>query len=827
MVAKLSTWQIYGVFMADIKHRNSIRIATTTMEREAEAIEAIKTRELLYNRNNKTLGIILEDEDGVKYRQIVSGLVDEVNITKNEKYETKLKEDIIIDSVTTQADHEGVDWKSQSKIAETDAANTVLLLFKQDNENNLPAVIGGEILEVGPGIFGHYQVSLTQTGSRLIKGATTYAKKAKFVLAMYNGERYYGIKFKSELAANIYFAGWQSVDESLLAPAYTEYEDSDLSDIIELDDDSDTGTQVVEYKFLTYKDLNWEFIGDKAPDFNGNPTTSGAGVDTMYDWGNGLTMYPYQGNKSEVRIETRWQSVVISGTDALVWKVVVDHDGADLTMYVKNWIGNRSCNLVLYADDGNGNPIYKTVQNQYIAAGAQGNSNSGLQRGVEVTFTNLQKGTYWIRQGDGGQATQVEYYTVSVFQDFSENAGSWDNGRSNIDFDLGDGLMITTDQDITYNEGTRFNNTGYFTVSGRASVSAPLATLKVVGPCTITVGVSRYGSNESNFRITETLDTKSEGWNKSVSEQLEDNSITYVTYKYEGPHGTIKDIYFINETNGCYWYNVNVDYPDLNGQGDIIAQLILGLGDTGEDGSPHIIRLNGTITRASLITIAQSIRDNSNKQIVLDLSKCTMEAGYEDWGADDGDQYGRCLNSLFHNCVGLREFYFPHNVTATGAGTFQNCSFLRKLVLNPEMLYVGGKETWAFSNNAWLAGCRMKTLLLPKSVKGLGSYWAADSNLINVYIEEGSAFLQQGNVIYRPGCHWCCFPNTKEDLRFFLTDDMYNYWYNLQQDSHAQTFSGLGASEDKTQNFFIHVGCYLRDHIEHWDGIIEELDYQA
>ena len=53
--------------MADKKHRNPIRIATTTQAREADAINALLSRELLYNRNNKTLGIVLEDEEGNKY----------------------------------------------------------------------------------------------------------------------------------------------------------------------------------------------------------------------------------------------------------------------------------------------------------------------------------------------------------------------------------------------------------------------------------------------------------------------------------------------------------------------------------------------------------------------------------------------------------------------------------------------------------------------------------------------------------------------------------------------------------------------------------------
>ena len=221
--------------MADKKHRNPIRIATTTQAREADAINALLSRELLYNRNNKTLGIVLEDEEGNKYRQIVSGLVDEVNITKNENNETKLKEDIIIDTVTTQADHNGIDWKSQYKIAETSAERTIILLCAKNTEGatNI-GVIGGEILEVGEGIYGHYKISLTPAGSGLLLGATTFEQKAVLVRAKYNGTYYYGIKFKSTVPVNIYFAGWDHFPEGADAPLYTSYNDADLSEIIEL-----------------------------------------------------------------------------------------------------------------------------------------------------------------------------------------------------------------------------------------------------------------------------------------------------------------------------------------------------------------------------------------------------------------------------------------------------------------------------------------------------------------------------------------------------------------------------------------------------------------
>ena len=245
--------------MADKKHRNPIRIATTTQAREADAINALLSRELLYNRNNKTLGIVLEDEEGNKYRQqIASCLVDEVNITKNENNETKLKEDIVINTVTTQADHNGIDWKSQYKIAETSAERTIILLCTKNTEGatNI-GVIGGEILEVGEGIYGHYKISLTPTGSGLLLGATTFEQKAALVRAKYNGTYYYGIKFKSTVPANIYFAGWDHFPDGASAPPYTSYSDADLSEIVELKDDTSGGVTTTIELSVTVDDWAW------------------------------------------------------------------------------------------------------------------------------------------------------------------------------------------------------------------------------------------------------------------------------------------------------------------------------------------------------------------------------------------------------------------------------------------------------------------------------------------------------------------------------------------------------------------------------------------
>lgn len=632
--------------MADKKHRNPIRIATTTQAREADAINALLSRELLYNRNNKTLGIVLEDEEGNKYRQqIVSGLVDEVNITKNENNETKLKEDIIIDSVTTQADHKGVDWKSQYKIAETTPERTVILLCKQDTDSKTDmGVIGGEVLEVGAGVFGHYQISLTSTGSRLIKGATTFNKKARLVLAKYNGTYYYGIKFKSAASANIYFAGWSKISDGLSAPLYTTYNDGDLSEVIELDDDSDTGTEVLD--FLLHNNVTWEFTGDQGSYKNGLPNPG-------WDWGNGLT-------NTDANIVSYW--------------------------YPKNAILN----------------------------------NSG--------FLQFQSSSYG-NDGSGGSLK-----------------------------------------------------------------------LKVIDGCTVKVGFVSVSSSAS-YRAA-ILD---EDFNILAEASNGNSYIKEVSYTYEGD--SEKTFLIGNRDGAVRFLYVKLEYTSSNKVFDIIDKLP----DTGEDGSPHIIRLSGEISKDAILKIAASL-DDPTKQIVLDLSKCTMESQYVDWTADAD------LRSAFSGCVSLREFYYPMNVTSSGDSTFKNCSFLRKVVFNNEMKRIGGNySVWSWENNAVFAGARIKTLFIPKSVNEFGGYPFSYSNIVNLFIEEGSTLLTPINTAFG---QWNTWVAVKESLRLRVPQSIYAVAKNTNT-----TFQGYGANGDGINT--ISKSCKISDHIALWDGDYESIDYTA
>lgn len=815
--------------MADKKHRNSIRIATTTQERESEAISVLLSRELLYNRNNKTLGIVLEDEEGNKYRQIVSGLVDEVNITKNENYETKLKEDIIIDSVTTQADHKGVDWKSQYKIAETTPERTVILLCKQDTDSKTDmGVIGGEVLEVGAGVFGHYQISLTSTGSRLIKGATTFDKKARLVLAKYNGTYYYGIKFKSAAPANIYFAGWSKIPDGLSAPLYTTYNDGDLSEVIELDDDSDTGTEVIDYEFLSYDDITWEFF--IAP-YIRNVQTSSA------------QYYPSQSNVTR-RTDFYGVGTVPFGTGYAHNERYYGLHWYDNVNYTYNGVTLTASHAITFGGDNRGNYLqqgsaglagYISIPGNdkgeigfYVYNSTNSTRNIRLfniksdrhigdQIGnpVEVPaytlqwvmFTDLPAGEYYWRQSG-----TFRYYSVyESYNNVTETIRdpSWNQNGDNNGYSLTNGLRITSSKATSWYEDTLAGNAGYIEFAERGGQTDPAMTLTVLGKAFIKVGFASVDGNNSNIRISETLDTSDEKWSSSVSvDNASTTSIKECVYDYNSGLG---EVYIMNENSPVRIFYVEIDYDNNISDGSYIYEIINSLPDTGEDGSPHIIRLSGEITKTAILKIATSL-DDPTKQVILDLSKCTMESQYVDWTADTD------LHSAFANCVSLREFYYPMNVTSSGGNTFKNCSFLRKVVFNNEMKRIGGNDSvWSWENNAMFAGARIKTLFIPKSVNKFGGYPFSYSNIVNLFIEEGSVLLTPINTAFG---QWNTWVAVKESLRLRVPQSIYDVVKNYNT-----TFEGYGADGDGVNT--ISANCKIADHVSLWDGDYESIDYTA
>ena len=424
-----------------------------------------------------------------------------------------------------------------------------------------------------------------------------------------------------------------------------------------------------------------------------------------------------------------------------------------------------------------------------------------------VMFTDLPAGEYYWRQSG-----TFRYYSVyESYNNVTETIRdpSWNQNGDNNGYSLTNGLRITSSKATSWYEDTLAGNAGYIEFAERGGQTDPAMTLTVLGKAFIKVGFASVDGNNSNIRISETLDTSDEKWSSSVSvDNASTTSIKECIYDYNSGLG---EVYIMNENSPVRIFYVEIDYDNNISDGSYIYEIINSLPDTGEDGSPHIIRLSGEITKTAILKIATSL-DDPTKQVILDLSKCTMEAQYVDWTADTE------LHSAFANCVSLREFYYPMNVTSSGGNTFKNCSFLRKVVFNNEMKRIGGNDSvWSWENNAMFAGARIKTLFIPKSVNKFGGYPFSYSNIVNLFIEEGSVLLTPINTAFG---QWNTWVAVKESLRLRVPQSIYDVAKNTNT-----TFEGYGADGDGVNT--ISANCKIADHVSLWDGDYESIDYTA
>jgi len=725
-----------------------MQMPSTSEAKFDDAFAELKQRELLYNRDKKELGIKIGDK-----LIIPKPRVDEFNVTYNEDDEIALKDDVTVDSITARADRQGVDWKSQTLLAETTEERTVILICVKDNERETGMVgfFGGEIVELGEDVESHYQVSLTSTGSRLIKGATTNKKKAKPCFVKYNGDYYYGLHFKESSPAKIYHAGWSNIPGPLAAPSYTTYTDGDFSEIVDLDDDSETGTEVIELSWADIESYNWEFIGEltsrQTVNFRNNYNAVGSGNNRYYSLASNIRLYPVNrsgSNASTVELHPGRGSITVEGRDVTNVRFAITDDVGYVTLRLKNWGGmnnipRQGANMVIFHDNGTGNAPNTAQQLEshyfpYAATGTDGYIS-------DFTFGPLPRGTYWIRQGSGNYNTKVEYYILQT----EAYSGEDDivTAGDHYDYDFKHGLKIKTHNDIHW-ETSRNGNSGVIICDAPTNEvdSEGLLQVEVLGPCRFTVGFSKLPDDEApttTLLISETLEAGDEAWQRAVQGySRNDAAITDVTYEYSGKWGKKQTLYVATDRPAAIYYAA-IEYPSFSG-GAIIADIIRGLDETGEDGSPHIIRPSGVIDKASLMTIA-GVCLNSEKQLVIDLSNCTAATDAQDWSGDDD------LSKLFQGASSVNKFIYPKGTLTAGNAPFLNCSFLRDIEFNDEM-YQLGYSTWVNRNQGFFSGARIKEVWLPKQlgqrtgVHAWGGYFMAQNNVIGLYIRPDSYYAQ-------------------------------------------------------------------------------------
>lgn len=749
-----------------------------------------------------TNSVIVETYDDTVTIPLTELKVDNKNIVLDALKQIALANDITVNSVTATADGKGLNWKSQELLASTTTDHKIILLFKQDtDQSNGIAVIGGELLEIGDSTYGHYEVSFTSTGSRFLKGSTTTKKKAKLVLAKYKSEYYYGIRLKSSEATNVYFAGWKNVPAALGAPDFDTYKDEDLSDIVELNDDSDTGVQVIDWIIKILIDRTWEF--------ENGPQTITTTTETIAASSNALgnrqmtslklsnnnneEIYAYFQEAKSARlyaVATNNQNYTSNGYyyirqgSGSHWVIGIDEDSLTLkiTAHVS---GNSNRTLRIYKASANNRALTTTGSELYKA------TMTSTDQTFEVT---LDKGDYVI--SCTGSAYYKEFNIDAVTYTADNTLSNWNQNGNNQGYDLDNDLYIGTSHNIKWYSSSIANNAGYIVATNSNTYGNPMFKLTVFAACTVTVGFCSADGDNSDVRISESETGSSDD---ATATSTSDSTITECTYTYNAT--TEKDgktIYIFNEDGAVNFMYIKLAYFD-GGEtaGEAIVKVIKSLPETSETGSPHILRPQAELTKADILLIAHNLL-NQKVQIALDLSNCTVASDATNW-RDDTD-----LNKAFQGNNSLREFYYPQGVQYAGGMTFLNCAFLEKIVFSDSITAIGTGTSWTSANTGYLSGCKCSEIFLPKNLNNdWGGYFFAQNNCLKYFFYPYNKMFKNGVLPSSFNWIWNTFSLARGDFKFMLpshkisedewaTEDSngecYNTWKNVSK-SFANTIN--------------------------------------
>lgn len=272
---------------------NIVRIAGSTEEKLEEAKKSILDRSLLFEDTNKVLYIKDKNDlyplgGSTKQDKFEAG--DNLEFIDDEEKGLTLRvvDDVVVDSLTTRSDGNGLPWKSQDFLGNIIRNHRIIVLCKQ-TKNTEPSIIGGEIVEIGENLKSHYQISLVSTGSFYIQGSTNESKDMSFVTLSYKDEIYYGIKFNNYIDSKVYFTGYKQIndfdldtstildtDYEILSEYYPNYVpgtlETDLLYVYSTDKKtrsriSSKGVRLEKYNTTT---KTWDFLGLFETDVNGN-----------------------------------------------------------------------------------------------------------------------------------------------------------------------------------------------------------------------------------------------------------------------------------------------------------------------------------------------------------------------------------------------------------------------------------------------------------------------------------------------------------------------------------------------------------------------------
>lgn len=721
-----------------------LQIPTATNDLLDTAKNFILNRSLLYDSDKKDLYVKYNDE-----LNVIGAKVDNDNIIFNENNEVALNDDIHCKTATVIPDDSGLKYKANIIFAETNSERKIILLSKI---SNVAGSISGMLYELGSSYSGSYHFSLSSSGSRSLNGSA-FGNKATYVRVTYLDEDYIGIRFQNS-NSTIYFSGYDLRNENT-PPKYTTYKDSDYTKIIDLVDDSSNKSVTITYE--NKYNITWDFK-DLIENLDENNKTTPS---VQYSLTNGLfingdftgyvTFYPdktVNGDKGYIESSGEGKFLKINLTNYKPILKVIFSSSAD---------DNKERTLAVW--DSNGNII------------AQGNSTSCDELSILKTDILTQNSTYYI----GATTSNIRIYkilliytNVTVTQEghdkieydwefISDMGGSnWTVGETS---DLKNGLYIKRYSGYNWysqtlngywSDKTIWYSTYY---NSNPSLSSYIFILNVAyDNSTFTMNISSHNSN--NSRTVYLLDSDGNTIASKTTTRDASWSYTIDTLSTNLNKGT----YYICQSGPLNFHKMTLTceaveeiIEENDDQINDIIKIIDGLEETGENGDPHYLKIEDLdLSLSELKSIAADLR-NSDKQIHLDLSTCTVKDDATSW------------EGLFNKCTSLIYFGMPQGVTNIGSDTFTGCIFLEQIKMCDSITtFSAGSNAYIFSGN------RIRTYVLPINCKSIGWNTFANSGARNIIVPPDSvntfhSMLQYGS-----------FFNTLDYIRIYMTQTEYD-----------------------------------------------------
>ena len=706
-----------------------------------EAAKQLEDRSPLYDCDENTLYI--------KYagRLIpLSTSVDGKNIVLDDRGNISLADNLLCQGVTVQPDPSAPIFRSNEMFAEISPQRTILLLVATTQDST--GILSGNFYEKGM-YTSAYHFSISTTGSRFLSGSSAVAK-AHYVKATWGGRVFIGIRFPSNQEAKIYFSGYDNRPKNVLPPAYKSYTDADLLDVKPIVDESSSNTNdvVIEEGSNVWDPFTklWDF--DKLPTWLGNNNT----VDFTYttpDLGEGLYINSTWLNGS-INNKVIFDVANVTDTDTgLIYptgkgsflRLIISKSKSSVSVRFTSSKEKKKEFLRIFNSDG------KLLKSEFTTSHTNPH---------ELTMP-LPVGVYYL------DATHPNTRIHNIRIDNPGNDGTiagwnkftykWDfiTWKPTIDGSLGNGLFMNSDITYKHNAGTLNSDKGYVTCSNIRN--KPIFTID-------------NPNDKSNLEVA--LTNKGTADTNGVLVKLYNKNTIILTTAQCNANGATTFLRMNNLKAGKYFITADEDitvlYISLTnpGMGDhkdesssvdkVEDSITNDLDKTGEGGDPHNITMEKTVLhQADLVKLAGTLKD-SDMQISLDLSKCTVAPDAENW------------SNIFNKCLSLAKIKLPQGVKSIGSSTFGGCIFLNKIEL-PDSLqtFTGGGQ----GNSAPFSGVRARTYILPDGFQSIGGYSFANSALRNIVLSPG---IKSPKKILA----WAALYDTLDYIRIFMTREQYD-----------------------------------------------------